>query len=66
MNPQSPEFESIVSVDEEKGTYFKAVMKEHVVVGGIALGNRKVAMKLRRLMRSKEDISEKRSEIFEI
>jgi len=66
FNPQSPEFESIVSVDEETGTYFKAVVKEHVVVGGIALGNRKVAMKLRRLMRSKEDISEKRSEIFEI
>ena len=66
FNPQSPEYESIVLTDEEGGTYYKAVLKNHIVVGGIALGNRKVAMKLRYLMRTKENVSEIRKTIFEL
>jgi nitrite reductase (NADH) large subunit len=65
-DPKSTEYESIVMADHEEGTYYKAVMKEHVVVGGIALGNRKVATKLRKLVREKTDVSEQRNEIFDI
>ncbi len=65
FNPQSTEFESIVMADHEAGTYYKAVMKDYVVVGGIALGNKKVAMKLRRLIRDKTDVSDIRKEIFD-
>ncbi|MFW9919235.1 MAG: NAD(P)/FAD-dependent oxidoreductase [Candidatus Thorarchaeota archaeon] len=66
INPQSVEYESIVMADHEEGTYYKAVMKDHVVVGGIALGNRKVAMKLRKLIRDGIDVSDQRKEIFEV
>ncbi len=66
FNPQSTEYESIVMSDSEEGTYYKAVMKDHVVVGGIALGNRKVAMKLRKLIREGTDVSDQRKEIFEV
>lgn len=66
INPQSVEYESIVQANHEEGTYYKAVMKDHVVVGGIALGNRKVAMKLRKLIREQTDVSDQRKEIFEV
>ncbi|MDF1539934.1 MAG: FAD-dependent oxidoreductase [Candidatus Thorarchaeota archaeon] len=65
-NPQSTEYESIVMANAEEGTYYKAVMKDHVLVGGISLGNKKVAMKLRRLIREGVDISDQRREIFEV
>jgi nitrite reductase (NADH) large subunit len=39
-----------IVVDMDKGKYFKAVLKDHVPVGGIALGSRKVAMNLRSLI----------------
>ncbi|MHA1908011.1 MAG: hypothetical protein ACW98Y_11995, partial [Candidatus Thorarchaeota archaeon] len=65
FNPRSTEYESIVMADSEDGTYYKAVTKDHVVVGGIALGNKKVAFKLRRLIRDKTDISDQRRTIFE-
>ena len=66
VHVESPEFDQIVSVNREEGTYYKAVIKDNVVVGGIALGNRKVALKLRTLLSQKIDVSEMRSTIFEI
>lgn len=64
FNPKSPDYQSVVRTDESDGTYFKAVLKDKVVVGGIALGDRKVAMKLRRLVNSSE-IVENTDEIFD-
>jgi nitrite reductase (NADH) large subunit len=66
FNPQSPEYDVILSVDEGEGTYFKAVLKENQVVGGIALGDRRVAVKIRRLVLDKTDISDSRRVIFEV
>ena len=66
FNPQSPEYDVILSVDEGEGTYFKAVLKDNLLVGGIALGDRRVAVKLRRLVLDKTDISDSRREIFEV
>jgi NAD(P)H-nitrite reductase large subunit len=65
IHPESPEYESIISVDREKGTYYKAVIKNNLLVGAIALGNRKVAMKLRSIISKGEDISETRTTLFE-
>lgn len=66
FRPESPEYESIVSIDREKGTYYKVVVKDQKIVGGIALGNRKVAMKLRRLIADQTDVSDSHQEIFEV
>ncbi len=65
VHPESPEFETVVSVDMEEGTYFKAVLKDHVPVGGIALGSRKVAMHLRSLIMKGERVSAIKETIFE-
>jgi NAD(P)H-nitrite reductase large subunit len=65
IHAESPEYESIIHTDEDKGTYYKAVLKDNCVVGGISLGNRKVAMKLRTLIMKGVDVSEERSTIFE-
>ncbi len=65
FNPQSPEYESIISANEADGTYFKAVLKDDVIVGGIALGDRKVALKIRRMIRNKETVKDKKREIFD-
>ncbi|MBE0525906.1 MAG: NAD(P)/FAD-dependent oxidoreductase, partial [Candidatus Thorarchaeota archaeon] len=35
VHPDSPEYESLVSVDMENGKYYKAVLKNNVLVGGI-------------------------------
>jgi nitrite reductase (NADH) large subunit len=64
INPQTPDYESVVMSDQTKGTYFKAVMKNHVVVGGIALGDRKVALRLRQLITSRTDVSGLGESIF--
>lgn len=64
IHPQSPEYESIVSVDRENGTYYKAVLKDNKLVGAIALGNRKVAMKLRSIISKGSEISDKKT-LFE-
>ena len=66
FNPRSTEYESIVMVDSEEGTYYKAVTKDHIVVGGIALGNKKVAFKLRKLIRDKIDITDQQRTIFDV
>jgi nitrite reductase (NADH) large subunit len=58
VHPDSPEYDSHVSVDMENGTYFKAVLKDDVVVGGIALGSRKVALKLRSLITKGEKVED--------
>jgi nitrite reductase (NADH) large subunit len=65
IHPETPEYESIISVDRKNGTYYKAVLKDNKLVGGIALGNRKVAMKLRRLISKGEDVSETKKTLFE-
>lgn len=65
VNPGSPEFESIVSVDVESGIYHKAVLKDDVVVGGISLGNRKVALRLRSLIAKGDKVTEIKQSIFE-
>jgi nitrite reductase (NADH) large subunit len=64
VHPDSPEYETHVSVDMENGKYFKAVLKDSVLVGGIALGSRKVALKLRSLIMKGEKIEDHES-IFE-
>lgn len=66
VHVESPDYEQIVSVNREEGTYYKAVVKDNVVVGGIALGNRKVALRLRTLISQQTDVSELKSTIFEI
>ncbi|MFW9833286.1 MAG: NAD(P)/FAD-dependent oxidoreductase [Candidatus Thorarchaeota archaeon] len=58
VHPDSPEYDSHVSVDMENGTYFKAVFKDDIVVGGIALGSRKVALKLRSLIMKGEKVED--------
>ncbi len=66
VHVESPDYEQIVSVDREKGTYYKAVIKDNLVVGGIALGNRRVALKLRALISQQTNVSEVKSTIFEL
>jgi nitrite reductase (NADH) large subunit len=65
INPKSPEYEVLVSVDENKQTYFKAVIKDNIIVGAISLGNRKMAMKLRGLVTRKTDVSGMKQSLFE-
>jgi len=64
FNAAPPEYESTVLSNPSKGTYFKAVMKDHVVVGGIVLGDRKVALRLRQLVSSKENVAGMGQAIF--
>ncbi|MGQ4912418.1 MAG: NAD(P)/FAD-dependent oxidoreductase [Candidatus Thorarchaeota archaeon] len=66
IHPESPEYESLVALDKDAGTYFKAVLKEGKVVGGISLGERKVAMKLRTLIMKGVDVSGDKSSVFEL
>lgn len=63
--PESPEYETIVSVDSDEGKYFKAVLKDDILVGGISLGSRKVALKLRSLIMKGENVSDIKQSIFE-
>jgi len=66
VNPESPEYETAVSVDMENGKYFKVVLKDHIPVGGIALGNRKVAMNLRSAIMKGERVSDVENTIFAV
>lgn len=66
VHVESPDLEQVVSINRDAGTYFKTVIKDGVVLGGIALGDRRVAMKLRRLVSSKINVSEAREEIFNV
>lgn len=66
VHPESPEYESVVSVDIEEGKYFKVVLKDHIPVGGIALGSRKVAMALRSAIMKGETISNVEETLFSI
>jgi len=65
INPKTPEYEVLSSVDESKGTYYKAVIKDNIIVGAISLGNRKLALKLRGLVNKKTDVSGMKQSIFE-
>ena len=64
VHPDSPEYETHVSVDIENGKYFKAVLKDGVLVGGISLGSRKIALKLRSLIMKGEKVEDHES-LFE-
>jgi nitrite reductase (NADH) large subunit len=64
VHPESPEYETHVSVDMENGKYYKAILKDGIMVGGIALGSRKVALKLRSLIMKGEKVEDHES-IFE-
>ena len=65
VHVENPDYEQIISVDRDNGTYYKVVTKENKVVGGISLGSRKVAMRIRQLVSQKADVSDIRSTIFE-
>ena len=58
VHPDSSEYETHVVVDEENGKYFKAVLKDDILVGGISLGSRKVALKLRGLIMKGEKVED--------
>ena len=63
--PDSSDYETLVSVDMENGKYFKAVLKNNVLVGGIALGSRKIALKLRSLIVKGENIADIKQTLFD-
>jgi nitrite reductase (NADH) large subunit len=65
VHVETPEYEQILSIDRENGTYYKAVIKDNKVVGGISLGSRKVAMRIRQLVAQAADVTDIRSMIFE-
>lgn len=65
VNPGSPEYETIVSVDVDAGQYFKAVLKDDIVVGAISIGSRKVALKLRSLIAKGENVKDIKQSMFE-
>jgi nitrite reductase (NADH) large subunit len=65
INPKSPEYEILVSVDETNGKYYKAVIKDNIIVGAISLGSRKIALKLRGLVNQKTDVSDMKQSLFE-
>ena len=65
INPKTPEYEILASVDGSNGTYYKAVVKDNIIVGAISLGNRKIAMKLRGLVNKKTDVTGMKQSIFE-
>jgi len=65
VHPESPEYQSVVSVNMEEGKYFKAVLKDNIPVGGIALGSRKVAMALRSAIMKGEPVSNIEETLFE-
>ncbi|MHA1937694.1 MAG: NAD(P)/FAD-dependent oxidoreductase [Candidatus Thorarchaeota archaeon] len=65
VHVETPEYEQIISVDREKGTYYKAVIKDNVVVGGISLGNREVAMRIRQLVTQAAEVTDIRTTLFE-
>ena len=65
IHPDSPDYETLVSVDAENGKYYKAVLKDDVLVGGIALGSRKIALKLRSLIVKGENIADIKQSLFD-
>ncbi|MFX0107148.1 MAG: NAD(P)/FAD-dependent oxidoreductase [Candidatus Hodarchaeota archaeon] len=66
VHVETPEYEQIVSMNREEGTYYKAVIKDNKVVGGISLGNRKIAMTLRQLVSRGTDVSEIKKTLFDV
>ena len=65
IHPKSADYESIVHKDAEKGTYFKAVIKDNIIVGAICLGDRKIALKLRGLVNKNTDVSGMKQTLFD-
>ncbi|MHA2118702.1 MAG: NAD(P)/FAD-dependent oxidoreductase, partial [Candidatus Thorarchaeota archaeon] len=65
VHVETPEYEQIISIDRDKGTYYKAVIKDNIVVGGISLGNRQVAMRIRQLVTQAAEVTDIRTALFE-
>lgn len=65
VHVETPEYEQIISIDRDKGTYYKAVIKDDIVVGGISLGNRQVAMRIRQLVSQAAEVTDIRTTLFE-
>ncbi len=65
IQPKSLDYESVVAIDMDKGTYYKAVLKDNIIVGAICLGDRKIALKLRGLVNKKTDVSEMKQSLFD-
>jgi nitrite reductase (NADH) large subunit len=65
INPKSSDYETLVSANEEESTYYKAVIKDKIIVGAISLGSRKIALKLRGLINQKADVSDIKRTIFD-
>jgi len=65
FNPQAPEYDSFTQADTQKGTYLKVVTKGGIAVGGIALGDRKFAMKLRGLVMNHKEVPKSKDMIFQ-
>ncbi|MHA1387751.1 MAG: NAD(P)/FAD-dependent oxidoreductase [Candidatus Thorarchaeota archaeon] len=65
IHPDSADYETLVSVDMENGKYFKAVLKDNILVGGIALGSRKIALKLRSFIVKGENIADIKQSLFD-
>ncbi|RDE11446.1 MAG: hypothetical protein C4K47_09980 [Candidatus Thorarchaeota archaeon] len=65
FNPQTPEYESFVRTDAQRGTYLKVVTKDGTAVGGIAFGDRKFAVKLRGLVMNHKDLSRLKDAVFD-
>ncbi|MHA1960231.1 MAG: NAD(P)/FAD-dependent oxidoreductase [Candidatus Thorarchaeota archaeon] len=66
VRPDTPDYESIVQIDAENGKYFKGVVRDGKLVGGISMGDRKIAMKLRRLVTEGTDVSDHKQTLFEV
>ncbi|MEM2142656.1 MAG: FAD-dependent oxidoreductase [Candidatus Thorarchaeota archaeon] len=64
FNGQPPDYDVIAVSDPERETYFKAVVKGGTVVGGIAFGDRKVALRLRQLVNSQARVKSIGPDIF--
>lgn len=65
IHPDSPDYETLVSIDMEKGKYFKAVLKDDILFGGIALGSRKIALKLRSHIVKGDNIADIKQSLFD-
>ncbi|MHA2140588.1 MAG: NAD(P)/FAD-dependent oxidoreductase [Candidatus Thorarchaeota archaeon] len=65
VHVETPEYEQIISIDRKQGTYYKAVIKDNIVVGGISLGNRQVAMRIRQFVTQAAEVTDIRATLFE-
>ncbi len=58
VTPPSKEFDVATRLDADRGRYYKAVLKDNVIVGAIILGDRKMALRIQKLVRSGETVDD--------